>query len=503
MHPRFHLVAIGADPLRSALMKLSLRTPLLVVCFSILSAGELFANGGAWPIGVPLTGNAAPSDKARSTEVTIEDEHLTLNLHQEFADVEVRYRMRNTGPKVNQEFFFPIERWQAGEGTDLPEEKAPDLVGYSIKADNTALKVKTIDVSGPKKSEPEETPEESAPEEPTNPSPSESAAEEEGEAWGQVKPLEMPSDLPPPTKHWKKSEIPFAANQTREVVIRYRTPYSGYTHSVSDDSHTTDQKLVYSLSPAATWKGAIARGKVVVNVKHPRPEEVQIEQPKDQFKKVSDTQYEWEFRDLEPTLADDIKIIARAGYNSYNATAYAEGQENEPWRSYVIQGDRYFLEHADYEPTASSTLAPAGKIKYDVANIRSNENEVTWAEGAAGDGIGESLTLNVTRPLPLDAILIVPGYDHSNESLWTKNNRVAELEITLNGEHTFVAKVPDEKSEEGGHYPLVVRGYDAPVKTIKMVIKAVHRGTAARDTCISKVRLMGKLAEKPSVSPAR
>ena len=30
-------------------------------------------------------------------------------------------------------------------------------------------------------------------------------------------------------------------------------------------------------------------------------------------------------------------------------------------------------------------------------------------------------------------------------TLWSKNNRVAELEITLNGEHTFVAAIPDEK----------------------------------------------------------
>jgi hypothetical protein len=35
------------------------------------------------------------------------------------------------------------------------------------------------------------------------------------------------------------------------------------------------------------------------------------------------------------------------------------------------------------------------------------------------------------------------------------------------------------------------------------VIKGVHRGTAARDTCISSIRLKAKLAEKPRFSPAR
>jgi hypothetical protein len=73
------------------------------------------------------------------------------------------------------------------------------------------------------------------------------------------------------------------------VVIRYRVRYSGYERSVSDDSHASDQVLAYSLSPAATWKGAIGRGKVVVNVLHPVPEEVAIEKPKDRFQKISET----------------------------------------------------------------------------------------------------------------------------------------------------------------------------------------------------------------------
>jgi hypothetical protein len=264
----------------------------------------------------------------------------------------------------------------------------------------------------------------------------------------------------------------------------------------------TDQILVYSLSPAATWKGAIGHGKITVNVLHPRPEEVAIDRPKDRFKKVSDVHYEWEFRDLKPTLDDDLKIVAHRGYDSYDGPRVETTEEYSSWRSYVFQGDHYFFEHADYAPTASSTLPPTGKHKYDVRLIKSNEPDVAWCEGVEGDGLGESITLEVERPLPLDSILIRPGYFSSeNESLWTKNNRVAELEVTLNGAHTFTAKIPDEKFSDP--YPIVVRGYDEPVKTIKLVIQGVHRGTAARDTCISSIRLKGKLATKPKVHPAR
>jgi hypothetical protein len=38
---------------------------------------------GAWQTGVPVTGNAAASDQKKSTNVTIDDEKLTIDVHQE------------------------------------------------------------------------------------------------------------------------------------------------------------------------------------------------------------------------------------------------------------------------------------------------------------------------------------------------------------------------------------------------------------------------------------
>jgi hypothetical protein len=430
----------------------------LVFCFFaflLLPIIGVLANGGAWQIGVPLTGNAAPSDKSRTTEVAIEEENLTIDLHQEFAAVEVRYRMRNTGPKVVQDFFFPVERWTQLEGEEMGEKPA-NLEGYRITADNAELKAKEVTVPQPKKAQPTPEPEPTA-EESNEQSTNDEQLSPEQEA------AQIMADFPPPTKLWKKSEIPFAADQTREIVVRFRARYSGYERGVSDDSHGSDKVLVYSLSPAATWKGPIGRGRIVVNVLHPRPEEVAIEKPRDRFQKVSDTRYEWEFTNLEPTLDDDLKIVAHRAYHSYfagNTTA----EEGDPIpRSYIVQGDRYFLEHADYNPVASSTLPPSKKGTYDVNNIKKLDPMLPWSEGAEGDGIGESITLDVTRPLPLDAITIVPGYhSYDDASLWTKNNRVAELEVTLNGAKTFTVKIPDEQFKEP--YPIPVRDFAEPVK---------------------------------------
>jgi hypothetical protein len=304
-------------------------------------------------------------------------------------------------------------------------------------------------------------------------------------------------------KSWKKSVIPFERNQTRDVIIRYRAPYAENDESVSDDLHISDATFAYSLSPAATWKEPIGKGKIEINILHPEPEDVSIEKPKDRFRKISDTHYEWEFEKLKPTLADDIRIVAHSKYDSY-PTGYSE-EDLGRHASYVIRNNQYFLDHKDYDATASSTLAPQGKRNYDVVNIKADPQrdlQTPWAEGAEGDGIGESITLNVKRPLPLYGILIRPGYyEFDREDVWRKNNRVAALEITLNDEHTFTQSIPDERFENP--YLIRVRDYAKPVSKVKMVIKGVHRGTQFRDTCISLVELRAPLAKKPEIQGAR
>jgi hypothetical protein len=444
----------------------------LVVAVSLFfgTSIALLANGGAWQTGVPGTGNAAASDQKKSTNVTIEDEKLTIDLHQEFAAVEVRYRMHNTGGPIDQDFFFPLERWAKSENADgvVPPT---DLDSYKITVDGTDLKAVEVDAKGVEK-----------PKAVTD------------EAWGEFQPA---------TRLWKKSRIPFSRNQTREVVIKYRSNYAGVESSVSEDFHATDAVFEYALSPAATWKGAIGRGKITVNLLHPRPEEVVIAKPADRFRKINETRFEWEFTDLKPTLADDLKIVAHPAFDYYQMRRDAPDPEQRQYEAdYIIQGDHYFLQHTDYDATASSTLKPNGERTYDVDNIRAKYSDKAWVEGVEGDGIGESIALKVRRPLPLDTILIMPGYhSQENKTLWGKNNRVAELEVTLNNEHTFTAKIPDAKYSKD--YPIPVRDYATPVNAIKLTIKAVHKGTAARDTCISSLSLRGKLSEKPKITPAR
>lgn len=241
---------------------------IAIFCF-IGGGSSLFGNGGAWQTGVPVTGNAAATDQKKSTNVTIEDEKLTIDLHQEFAAVEVRYRMKNTGGQVEQDFFFPVERW--AESEDEAGNTRVDLEDYAISADGTELKFDTVDAKGAKPK-----------------------AEKEN-YWGEFK---------PGVRLWKKSAIPFAQGQTREILIRYRSPYAANQSGVSEDYHSEAMYFRYSLSPASTWKSPIGKGEITINYLHPRPEEISITKPKNRFKKINDTQFVWEFQNLKPTLAD-------------------------------------------------------------------------------------------------------------------------------------------------------------------------------------------------------
>src|SRR5262249_55189256 len=204
---------------------------------------------------------------------------------------------------------------------------------------------------------------------------------------------------------------------------------------------------------------------------------------------------------LKPSLADNIQIVVHSKYDSY-ATGYSP-EELARHANYVLRGHQYFLDHSDYDATASSTLAPQGKHHYEVNNIKGiSEEGSPWAEGVEGNGIGESITLNVKRQLPLYGILIRPGYwQYQDDRSWWKNNRVAALEITLNDERTFTEKIPDESFHEP--YLIRVPDYPKPVSKVKLVIKDVYPGSQFRDTCISLVQLRAALSKKPEIHPAR
>jgi hypothetical protein len=240
------------------------------------SGSTLFSNGGAWQAGVSTTGNASASNNDRHTDVTIENEMLRIDLHPEYADVTVHYRMHNTGPNVQQDFFFPIERWGANPDSD-GHGKSDDIDRYQISVDGKESK--STNVAGPKekRGEPEEGTSEPNQESSEAKEGTSEATEDSSQAEEEASDAEEGSDAEEENdetssgpmwqehvstiKSWKRSVIPFERNQTRDVTIHYKARYAENDESVSDDSHISNATFAYSLSPAATWKGQLAKGK--------------------------------------------------------------------------------------------------------------------------------------------------------------------------------------------------------------------------------------------------
>src|SRR5215813_12471316 len=111
----------------------------LALALIVGSGSILYGNGGAWQTGITETGNASASKNDRHTDVTLENETVKIDLHPDHADVTVQYRMHNSGPKVQQDFFFPVEHWAANPNAD-GEGKSEDIDHYQISVDGKALK---------------------------------------------------------------------------------------------------------------------------------------------------------------------------------------------------------------------------------------------------------------------------------------------------------------------------------------------------------------------------
>ena len=173
--------------------------------------------------------------------------------------------------------------------------------------------------------------------------------------------------------------------------------------------------------------------------------------------------------------------------------------------SLCFKEHQYFLDHTDYDATASSTLAAQGKHNYDVVNIKDDptrEVQSPWVEGVEGDGIGESITLNVKRPLPLYGILIQPGYyDYGDKEPWLKNNRVAALEITLNDEQRLRRAFP--MSDSNVHTSSACGTTQSRLTKSKWSSKVCIAARSFATRAFRSLNCALRLAKKPEVHGAR
>ena len=117
--------------------------------------------------------------------------------------------------------------------------------------------------------------------------------------------------------------------------------------------------------------------------------------------------------------------------------------------------------------------------------------------------MGESLTLTLRVPRKVSALEVQNGFVSArNESLYTRNGRVAELAVSINEGKAFTVALADEALAR--RYQVIPLPSDAgEVKTIRLTIQKVYPGTKDEDTCLSGLRLITPLTKEPKIMPAR
>lgn len=441
-----------------------------IALYLVLSVVVVQANGGGYfRGGVEKAGDLAGFEPKETDKIRMLDEKLTITLGPKSADVEVRYVMKNvTDKKVKVRFGFPVEESFDNDYMSSEIEKKRQDGGhlaycrnYEITAAGKPIKAKWE----------KETPDSKA-----NP-------EFKG------------------VKGWLLSEVTFSPNEEKPVWIRFQSDYPLDEFGVSDDGMKSAAVFRYRLSSAACWAGSIGTGRIVLEPKGIDPNELRVIKPANRFKKEGD-RWIWNFEELEPTLADDIEIEARPKEYEYGGRSY-QGKypgrelESHQYVSFIDRGGKWSMEHANYRVKASSTLKADGEITYVPENLRERWSDNAWSEGAEGPGVGEWLELTPEEAKPLLMFRIKPGYQ--KKGLFKANARPRKVRIELNGEHAFVAEMPDLEEE----MEIPVDDYTKPVRKVRMTFLEVYPGEKYEDMCVSSVRLRVKLEKKPKVQPAR
>ena len=153
-------------------------------------------------------------------------------------------------------------------------------------------------------------------------------------------------------------------------------------------------------------------------------------------------------------------------------------------------GSEYYLVAA-----ATSYLDPIGTNAYHPNNVTLTDRQNTWAEGAEGVGIGESIELRQmymgpgADRLSITRFCIVNGYAKNND-IWEKNARVKELKVYYGeaymGTITLEDRMEPQYIDVSGVNMTVSNGREA---VFRFEIADVYPGTKYEDTCLTGIQI--------------
>lgn len=140
------------------------------------------------------------------------------------------------------------------------------------------------------------------------------------------------------------------------------------------------------------------------------------------------------------------------------------------------------------EAAASSTLDPAGDVRYDAELTLDGDPTTAWNDGVAGPGLGEWLEWRFETPVHVSSIVVVNGYDkvdaETGADRFEQNARIANALLTTDTEERAV-RLSDQRE------PQRLPGSLGPTCRVRLTIESVHEGDEYDDVALSEVTFLG------------
>jgi hypothetical protein len=435
-------------------------------CFALLltvASAPLHANWGSTAGGSVATGSFHAFGTA---QIEMQREDLHIRLFRDRAKVEIDYVFHNTGPAVDVRAGFP------SLGVQLEDVKHREIENYTITADDQPVSFRT---------------------ESGDPAPFKHLYDAKFREMGELD--DYPPEKRPELLEWFASSVHFEAGQSRRVHIRYDSLYAYCGGGYSDDGDDCDDRFAYVLSTAAAWKGPIGSGSITIEPVTVSASRL-ILSPAGRFLRKG-SEFVWSFRNLKPTRADDIVV----NLNNHFSTIAVYGESPDPDAQnlsfYTAEGGKYFYLHSHFVPHGD-----AASPEYSASQVVSSIPDTAWHTPHT-PGIGDALSLEITKPDHIDQVGIIPGCG-SKEQDWFGSARIKAIEVVVNNKYTRRALLPDEFTfpwpESHKAYEWIdLPPYPGRPESIRLVIRSVYPGTADQVTCIGKVVLRQWLKTRPAV----
>lgn len=166
-----------------------------------------------------------------------------------------------------------------------------------------------------------------------------------------------------------------------------------------------------------------------------------------------------------------------------------------------IQGDgcSWYCAGGPESVSASSSLKSQGENTYGAENAHDLNYKTAWVEGAAGDGIGQSLLYKFAAHSPrITDIIIVNGYVKS-QTAWENNSRAKKIKLYINDRPYAILNLKDRRAAQcfkvdpigNGDRDDFTKLKQQTAWNLKFEILEVYKGLKYDDVALSEIYFDG------------